>query len=195
MRAEIKKLHQKLKTTMVYVTHDQVEAMTMGDRIVVMKDGVIHQIGSPTDIYKFPQDLFVAGFIGSPAMNFISGKIQNGVFTSDDSSLKLPLKNISDEDINNKSIILGIRPEEVSLNRSSPDDGVVSLKLEIIEPMGNETILTFTCGKYKITCRSYDSTITYETGSLIDVYFNLRKAHLFDRVSGKNIRWKDCHKE
>jgi len=112
MRTEIKKLHKRLKTTMVYVTHDQVEAMTMGDRIVVMKDGIIHQIGSPTDIYLSPADLFVAGFIGSPAMNFITGYINNGKFQSNDGKIEIKVWQQSLNRFKNTPIVIGIRPPE-----------------------------------------------------------------------------------
>ncbi|HOD38832.1 MAG TPA: sn-glycerol-3-phosphate ABC transporter ATP-binding protein UgpC, partial [Candidatus Marinimicrobia bacterium] len=110
MRTEIKKLHHHLKTTMVYVTHDQVEALTMGDRIVVMKDGVIHQIGSPSEIYQNPQDLFVAGFIGSPAMNFIPGVLHRGVFQSNTNNIKLILEKSPYKEMDNVAVVLGIRP-------------------------------------------------------------------------------------
>lgn len=187
MRAEIKKLHQKLKTTMVYVTHDQVEAMTMGDRIVVMKDGVIHQIGSPSEIYQKPDDLFVAGFIGSPVMNFLLGSLNKNMFISGDSSVKLNLLEHTVDKAKGKSVVLGIRPEDVSLSRNSKDDSEIRMKLEMVEPMGNETILTFTCGQNKITCRSYQGDIHYESGSVVKVYFNLNKIHLFDNRTGKVI--------
>ncbi len=184
MRAEIKKLHEHLKTTMVYVTHDQVEAMTMGHRIVVMKDGVIHQIGNPSEIYNHPQDLFVAGFIGSPAMNFINGQIKQDTFISDGSAVKFSLVSPLRDKKDVKSVVMGIRPEDVSLTPFPKENGVVKLKLEIIEPMGNETILQFICEKNKIACRLQGSLHHLETGSINDVYINICNVHFFDAETG-----------
>src|ERR1700704_3647650 len=135
MRTEIKELHQRLKTTTVYVTHDQIEAMTMADKIVVMHDGLVEQIGAPLDLYDRPQNLFVAGFIGSPAMNFLNGAIRsNGraEFESND-GIRLPLAaapGVSD----GRQVICGIRPEHFSL----ADDGAEA-EIVVVEPTGSET--------------------------------------------------------
>ncbi|NHZ86809.1 MAG: sn-glycerol-3-phosphate ABC transporter ATP-binding protein UgpC, partial [Planctomycetia bacterium] len=113
MRAEIKKLHQQLKTTMVYVTHDQVEAMTIGDRIIILNDGIIQQIGTPLEVYKNPANIFVAGFIGSPPMNFINGEIKNNMFSFD--NIKIELTSVTAQEINKRTKIIaaGIRPEDI----------------------------------------------------------------------------------
>ncbi|MBN2601374.1 MAG: sn-glycerol-3-phosphate ABC transporter ATP-binding protein UgpC, partial [Candidatus Marinimicrobia bacterium] len=181
MRTEIKKLHQKLDTTMVYVTHDQVEAMTMGERIVVMKDGIIHQIGHPTDIYQNPQDLFVAGFIGSPAMNFIPGKLHIGAFRNDRNNIVLSLNESVNQAIENRDVILGIRPENLYLNKISNTTQPVQLSLEVVEPLGNESILYFSGLDIQLVLRSNKTQIDTKIGASIPVYFDMDKSHIFDR--------------
>ncbi|MBE0791958.1 ATP-binding cassette domain-containing protein, partial [Escherichia coli] len=116
MRAEITKLHQQLDTTMIYVTHDQTEAMTMATRIVIMKDGVIQQVGSPKQVYDHPVNMFVAGFIGSPAMNFFKGRLEGSNFIGDDFTIEVPegkLKLLKDRGFDGKNIVFGIRPEDI----------------------------------------------------------------------------------
>jgi multiple sugar transport system ATP-binding protein len=153
MRTEISKLHLKLAATMIYVTHDQTEAMTMGERIVVMKDGYVLQIASPLDLYNKPENKFVAGFIGSPSMNFVEGVIQqtNGLhFESLNKNLSVKLEDMHTEKLKNylnKKVWLGIRPEDI---HDLADLTVQSnfhefeVKLEVVEPMGNEAFLYFT---------------------------------------------------
>ncbi|MDO9547509.1 MAG: ATP-binding cassette domain-containing protein, partial [Candidatus Marinimicrobia bacterium] len=184
MRTEIKKLHQHLKTTMVYVTHDQVEAMTMGDRIVVMKDGVIHQIGSPIEIYQHPEDMFVAGFIGSPAMNFIQGVLHKGVFKSEGKDIILHLKKPRFQEIVKKSVVLGVRPEDVRLFKSSDKHQPATLTLEVFEPLGNENILYLTGNNIQIVSRAQETEITTKVGLPIDVYIDIDRVHIFDKQSG-----------
>src|SRR5690625_1620288 len=116
MRAEIQKLHQRLQTTTIYVTHDQTEAMTMATRLVVMKDGIIQQVGAPKDVYDNPENVFVGGFIGSPSMNFLTGTLTDGYFELEDVKIKVPegkMKVLRDQGYINKDIILGIRPEDM----------------------------------------------------------------------------------
>lgn len=187
MRTEIKKLHQQLKTTMIYVTHDQVEAMTMGDRIVVIKDGVIHQMGSPTEIYRHPTDMFVAEFIGSPAMNFISGVVQNGVFRSNDGAIELPIRDDRFRECKERAIVMGIRPEGFLLSKSSKQLKSCSLKLEVLEPMGNESILYFSKGENQIVCRSQKTEISTSIGENMPVYIDMERVHFFDISTGKAI--------
>ncbi|MFQ5751139.1 MAG: ABC transporter ATP-binding protein [bacterium] len=186
MRTEISKLHTKLKTTMIYVTHDQVEAMTMGDRIVVMKDGVVQQIDTPLNLYNSPKNKFVAGFIGSPAMNLLNGKVirDNGLwFHKENLKLKFPeyfakkLENYID-----KEIILGIRPEDLYLSGyigEIKDKAEATLLVEVVEPMGNEIFLYLSAGKNSIVAR-----ITAQSqpaiGQLIALVFNMANAHIFD---------------
>jgi multiple sugar transport system ATP-binding protein len=152
MRTEISKLHQKLEATMIYVTHDQTEAMTMGDRIVVMKDGFVQQVDTPLNLYNRPENKFVAGFIGSPAMNFIQGIIKNEnslMFESTHGSLTLKLEHKHTDVLKNyinKKVWFGIRPEDIH-DFSDPalqtNYHEIDVKLEVVEPMGNEVFMYF----------------------------------------------------
>ncbi len=180
MRAEIKRLHKKLKTTMVYVTHDQVEAMTMGDRIIVLKDGIVQQIGSPLDVYDEPANMFVAGFIGSPAMNFIHGDLRNGQLISGDLAVDLTKIDIVKQ-FDGKRIVLGIRPEDINL----AGDGY-SLPLLVAEPLGNETILHLKAGEHQIVAKVH-SINTTKLGDDVNVEFNLKKVRLFDEESKERL--------
>ncbi len=186
MRTEISKLHRRLQTTMIYVTHDQVEAMTMGDRIVVMKDGVVNQIDTPLNLYNYPQNKFVAGFIGSPAMNFMNGIIiqENGLTFSDGSlKLKLPAgygKKL--EQYRDQQITFGIRPEDIYDTAVAPtlkNRAEAALLVEVMEPMGNETFLYLTTGIHPIVAR-----VGTQTRPVIDqkinLVFDMSKAHFFD---------------
>jgi len=187
MRTEISKLHNRLKTTMIYVTHDQVEAMTLGDRIIIMKEGEIQQIGTPVSLYDEPVNKFVAGFIGSPSMNFIHGNIgddQGLAFKG--GSLSLRIKGGADDKIKSyvgKEIIFGIRPEDISV--STGTDGI-SMIVEIVEMMGNEIYLHLTIDQNTLIARVPPDT-KVEEGQKINVIFNLSKAHYFDPDSEKRI--------
>ncbi|MEE9167093.1 MAG: sn-glycerol-3-phosphate ABC transporter ATP-binding protein UgpC [Candidatus Neomarinimicrobiota bacterium] len=172
MRAEIKRLHKQLGTTMIYVTHDQVEAMTMGDRIVVLNYGISQQVGPPLDIYHNPVNMFVAGFIGSPPMNFLSGRLEDGKFLCTDFSVDLggfDLKGLQSGDI-----VLGIRPEGIHLD----SDGI-ALPLVLAEPLGNETILRLQAGHQTVTAR-IPSLDTAQLKKSVEVRFDLSKVCLFD---------------
>jgi multiple sugar transport system ATP-binding protein len=189
MRTEISKLHSQLESTMVYVTHDQVEAMTMGDKIVVLKDGVIQQVDSPLNLYNKPENKFVAGFIGSPAMNFIDGKIEkNGplVFTSD--SIKLPLSDTSVKKLaafKDTTITLGIRPEHINMSPNEESRSDILATIEVIEPMGNETVLYVKAGKNELTARILPQS-GLQVGTECKLNINLEKIHFFDN-EGKLI--------
>lgn len=142
MRSEIKELHQRLQTTTIYVTHDQIEAMTMADKIVVMKDGLIEQSGSPLELYDRPNNLFVAGFIGSPAMNFISGNMTEEGFRTAD-GLLLPSERRAPE-----AVTYGIRPEHIRLDR-----GGIEVTTVVVEPTGSETLVIVRLGTQQtLTC-------------------------------------------
>ncbi|HEX9653543.1 MAG TPA: sn-glycerol-3-phosphate ABC transporter ATP-binding protein UgpC [bacterium] len=194
MRTEISKLHRRLQTTMIYVTHDQVEAMTMGDRIVVMKDGVVHQIDTPLNLYNYPHNKFVAGFIGSPAMNFMNGKIikENGLFFSDGSlKLKLPAKyDKALEKYLDREITFGIRPEDIYDTQVAPtlkDCAEAALLVEVMEPMGNETFLYLTTGIHPIVARV--GTQTQPTiDQKINLVFDMAKALFFDMSTEEAIQ-------
>ncbi|MBU1064514.1 sn-glycerol-3-phosphate ABC transporter ATP-binding protein UgpC [bacterium] len=192
MRAEIKKLHKQLKTTMVYVTHDQVEAMTMGSRIAVMKDGVIHQLDTPLNIFNEPADLFVAGFIGSPAMNFIATKVSDdNTLYSEDTKITLPIPQKYQSQLNNqidKEIVVGIRPDGLAIHSESQKDYKFTANLELVEPLGNETILYLSKGPQSLTCisKQYDPQ-SYDENS-IELFVNPAMIHLFDSSSTKRIK-------
>jgi multiple sugar transport system ATP-binding protein len=184
MRLEISKLHNELDTTMIYVTHDQVEAMTMGDRITVMKDGLVHQVDSPTNLYNKPVNKFVAGFIGSPSMNFFDGHLEkNGelYFQSDPIvfmfSDKLAAKLNS---YSGNNVILGIRPEDFSLNQQDEKkQGKINAQIELIEPLGNENFLYLETNKHHFIMRTI-SSVKHKIKDNIDIYFALDKIHFFD---------------
>jgi multiple sugar transport system ATP-binding protein len=182
MRTEISKLHTRLETTMVYVTHDQVEAMTMGSKIVVLKDGKVQQMDSPLNLYNNPVNKFVAGFIGSPAMNFINGKIvqDSGLWFAND-LLKLKLSEDQADCLAKyvqKDVIFGIRPEDIK-ERNSAGDCSAQLPVEVIEPMGNEIFLYLKAGQQTITVRLNPAQYP-ELGKGYGVTFNMEKAHFFD---------------
>ncbi len=190
MRTEISKLHKKLNTTMIYVTHDQVEAMTMADRIVLMKNGVIQQVDTPMNIYRKPVNKFAAGFIGSPAMNFIYGKlIDNNKFVSNEGMLEIQLDNKIDS-AGNSSIILGIRPEDIKIISSKELSTGINVKVELHEPLGNESLIHFTIGSQKLVCRSV-LTEDLKYNQSIKVLFDKDKIHVFDSISERSLSQKE----
>lgn len=182
MRTEIKSLHQKLKTTTVYVTHDQIEAMTMADRIVVMHDGVVEQIGSPLELYDRPDNVFVAGFIGSPAMNMIEGAVRLGdepLFIGAD-GFQLKLQDTAALR-DGQPLLLGIRPEHIRL----ADDGI-SVEVAVVEPTGAETLVIVRCGALDITCL-FRERVLLTPGETIKIRANAQYLHLFDPESGQRL--------
>ncbi len=193
MRTEISKLHNRLETTMIYVTHDQMEAMTMGDRIVVMKDGVVQQVDSPLNLYNNPINKFVAGFIGSPAMNFMTGRLKqdNGlIFDEGNIQLKIPEnyhKKLSS--YVGKKIIFGIRPEDIneaSFTQQITSPAVAESLLEVVEPMGNEFFLYLNSGIHQFVAR-INEQVQLSAGTKIQVAFKMEKAHFFDIETEKKI--------
>jgi multiple sugar transport system ATP-binding protein len=179
MRTEIKALHQRLKTTTVYVTHDQIEAMTMADKIVVMHDGIVEQIGEPLDLYDKPANLFVAGFIGSPAMNFFKGRIEGAQFVAE-GGVRLPVANGA-AGATGQRATYGIRPEHLHL---APDG--VEAKVIVIEPTGSETQVVVGCGGQEVVC-VFRERIAAEPGEAIRIKPNPALAHLFDEASGRRL--------
>lgn len=194
MRTEISRLHKQLESTMIYVTHDQIEAMSMGDRIVVMNKGVIQQCDTPLNIYNKPVNKFVAGFIGSPTMNFLEGTIaRNGqlTFSLDSGSLKLPLPSERFNKLSSATgtpVTLGIRPEHISVKRQSETFHQVRTNIEITEPVGNEIIVYFSLenSKAQLVCR-VPSDVEPPRGSIFDLYFDTSKIHLFEKSSEQSI--------
>lgn len=190
MRKELKLLHQRLQTTIIYVTHDQVEAMTLGDRICVMRDGWIEQVGRPIDVYDNPKTRFVAGFIGTPAMNFISGKLGNDggpVFQGTDFSYRLP------ERFNNllaqwagKAVELGVRPEDIADNPDAGEKGYIPGTIQIIEALGDEQLVYLKCGENTLISRR-DAHVPLKPGDAQRLVCKTAKIHLFDSESGANL--------
>ena len=181
MRAEIKELHQRLKTTTIYVTHDQVEAMTMADRIVVMRDGVVEQTGAPLELYDRPASLFVAGFIGSPSMNLLKGSVSvNGKpsFVTE-SGLELPLKSAPAE-FGGRPCIYGIRPEHLILG------GEFRAEISVVEPTGSETQVFARLGGQPIV-GVFRDRISAQPGDNLPLSPNLDVVHLFDAESGRRL--------
>jgi multiple sugar transport system ATP-binding protein len=179
MRSEIKGLHQRLGTTIVYVTHDQIEAMTMADKIVVMKDGLVEQVGTPLDLYDYPANLFVAGFIGSPAMNFIKGSVKAGIFVTPD-GIELPLPGGVSPTTEN-SAIYGIRPEHMKI----ADQGI-KIDVEVVEPTGSEIMVVGKLGAQEISCLFRDR-LSIRPGDTIQVLIDPKTSHLFDAVNGARM--------
>lgn len=187
MRAEIVKLHKQLENTMIYVTHDQVEAMTMAGKIVVMKDGIIHQIDTPLGVYNHPANMFVAGFIGSPAINMIPGKIieqdSKWHFIADD--IKLELNKDQQEILaayKNKAIIFGIRPEDIydaDYNSMAEEPRSLSALCDLVEPLGSEYHVFFQIKSADLTAK-FDPKKLPKVGEKLQITFDMKKAHFFD---------------
>jgi multiple sugar transport system ATP-binding protein len=180
MRAEIKALHQQLKTTIVYVTHDQIEAMTMADKIVVMHDGVVEQVGAPLELYDRPANLFVAGFIGSPAMNQIKGIVRGGAFESA-GGIRLPLSGVPAH-TDGRTAIYGARPEHFTLSEKG-----LPAEVTVVEPTGSETYVMANLGKTPVVC-VFRERISATPGDTIRIAPTPEAAHLFDADSGRAIR-------
>lgn len=192
MRTEIKLMHQRLKTTTVYVTHDQIEAMTLGDKVAVMKDGVIQQFGTPHEIYNNPANLFVASFIGSPPMNFVPLRIRQrdgrwvGVLNSEQGSCELPLPITSDDGLRDRELILGIRPEQIGLSNGSAADLSLLVDIEVVEPTGPDTLVVFALNQVKACCRLAPDQAP-RVGETLNLQFDPRKVLLFDAQSGERL--------
>jgi multiple sugar transport system ATP-binding protein len=191
-RAELEKIHQRVGKTTIYVTHDQVEAMTMGDRIVVMRDGLLQQIGSPEELHDRPVNLFVAGFIGSPAMNFFPATVTAGdggaPAVADTGFVRVPLDDRAKR-AGGRDVIVGVRPEDIhDLSREQQDGRVpVEAKVEVVEYLGNELQLHLAVDGSTFVARVSTDTHT-QPGATLRVGFDLRKTHLFDRASEQAIR-------
>ncbi|MEK3909431.1 sn-glycerol-3-phosphate ABC transporter ATP-binding protein UgpC [Oceanobacillus sp. FSL K6-0127] len=193
MRAEIQKLHQRLQTTTIYVTHDQTEAMTMATRLVVMKDGVIQQVGAPKEVYDHPENVFVGGFIGSPSMNFFLGKLTEGYFEVDGIKLKVPegkMKLLREQNYINKEVILGVRPEDIHdellIIEASPESKI-NAHIEVAELMGAESILYSKLGSQDFVAR-VDSRSDVKGGDNLELAFDMNKVHFFDKETEERIR-------
>ncbi len=190
MRAEISKLHTRLQATMIYVTHDQTEAMTMGDRIIVLNEGVIQQIDDPLSLYHYPANRFVAGFIGSPPMNFVEGALQQEAgslfFKSDGFSLKIPDQMHEPlQQHGATEVTFGIRPEDI-LGRDVPDDASADARVEVVEPLGSEIILYLLVGERTLVGK-VDSTIHPDPNTDLRIGFDMSRCHFFGTKDGQAI--------
>lgn len=193
MRAEIAKLHRRLNTTTIYVTHDQTEAMTMATRLVVMKEGLIQQVGSPKEVYESPENVFVGGFIGSPAMNFFNGVLEDGKFIIGKNSIAVPegkMKFLREQGYVGKSIILGVRPEDIHDELVFIDSSVdtkISVTIDVAELTGAELMIYSTLNDQDFVAR-LDSRSDIRPGDKLELAFNLNKAHFFDVDTELRIR-------
>ena len=176
MRTEIKNLHHRLRTTTVYVTHDQIEAMTMADKIVVMNGGRVEQAGPPLEIYDRPENVFVAGFIGSPAMNMVAGRANGEAFVTH-AGARLPLNGSAPRD---RDLVYGFRPEAMALG------GDVALRVEVVEPTGSETHVVALLGETEVTC-VFRERIAARPGDEIRVSIDPHAVHLFDEQGGQRL--------
>lgn len=192
MRAEIAKLHKRLDTTTIYVTHDQTEAMTMATRLVVMKDGIIQQVGAPKDVYEKPINVFVGGFIGSPAMNFFTGTLKEGTIKIGEQTLEIPelkMKMLRDQGYVGKEVILGIRPEdfhnEGAYFAESPNT-TFTTQIDVAELMGAEIMLYSTLEGQDFVAR-VDANNIIQAGEKIELALDMNKAHFFDNGTEHRI--------
>ncbi|MFD5851717.1 ABC transporter ATP-binding protein [Cytobacillus pseudoceanisediminis] len=193
MRAEIAKLHQRLQTTTIYVTHDQTEAMTMATRLVVMKDGVIQQVGAPKEVYEKPENVFVGGFIGSPAMNFFNGKLEDGKFVIGKTQIAVPegkMKVLREQGYTSKDIVLGIRPEDIHDEPVFIDASAgskINARIDVSELTGAETMIYSSIEGQDFVAR-VDSRTDIKPGQNLELAFDMNKAHFFDANSERRIR-------
>jgi len=192
MRTEISKLHDRLGATIIYVTHDQTEAMTLGTRIVVMKDGVVQQIDTPQNLYDHPTNQFVAGFIGSPQMNFMNAKVSNNGKTVEVGGCKLDLSAERAEKLaayDGKEVVLGIRPEDVHDEEEFLEkhpESRINAEIRVYELLGAEVFLYFDFAGTQMTARVNPRT-TARTGSNVEFAFDMEKAHFFDKETEETI--------
>jgi multiple sugar transport system ATP-binding protein len=194
MRIEIHKLHIRLQTTIIYVTHDQVEAMTMGDRIAVMKDGILQQVADPITIYDHPKNKFVAGFIGSPPMNFMRGALvkKDGRMYFDEGKIRVKVVEDMHQKLSSyvgREVILGIRSEDIYdklFVSQAPPENIVRVNCEVYEPMGSEVYLFLNTGKHTFIARvgAHDKP---KVNQDMDVVFDMSKVHFFDKDSEETI--------
>lgn len=193
-RGELIKLHKSLKTTTIYVTHDQIEAMTMADRIVVMKDGWVMQVGTPKEIYDNPDNIFVGGFIGTPPMNFIHGTInEEGYFLVDDYKIKVPegkLEIVKINDMIEKDIVLGIRPEDIHDDEivfKAYPEAVIEIEVDVAELLGAETHIYTTIAGHEVSA-SVDARYDIKLGQKIELVMDMNKCHFFDPESEERLK-------
>ena len=193
MRREIKKLHQQLKTTVVYVTHDQTEAMSLGTNIAIMNHGVIQQNDTPENIYNKPNNTFVADFIGSPSMNLIAGSLKQNLdktsFIAEGSNLEIPINDYrfkEKSNLSNKEVFFGVRPEHIFSKKFNESDFEITLSAELSEYIGHEQIVTFNYSNQEILAK-FPSTSKIEVNKELNLYFDLTQISIFDKNSKERI--------
>ncbi|MFA5014087.1 MAG: sn-glycerol-3-phosphate ABC transporter ATP-binding protein UgpC [Actinomycetota bacterium] len=194
MRTEIEKLHKRLKATIVYVTHDQTEAMTMAEKIIILKDGIIQQTGKPQEVYDYPDNIFVAGFIGSPAMNFLDAAVTNqmtfkGNMFELDSSDRIK-KIIKNHDLAGKEIVIGIRPEDLedsNFIENASKSNTITANIEVTEPMGAEIYVYIDVDGILVTAR-VNPRSNYKSGDKGTLHVDIDKIHMFDKKTEKVYR-------
>ncbi len=192
MRTEMKKLHKRVATTMIYVTHDQVEAMTLADRVVVMRDGRVEQIGTPDLIYNQPASIFVAGFIGSPTMNLVAARLEhrNGtlvVALGSEASFFVPPEHwAAYRDWVGRDVIFGLRPEHLAWTDADADATTVEVAVSVIEPLGADTLVFFEISGLEMVAR-VPPEAARGTGDRVRLRPDLRRMHLFDPATGTRI--------
>lgn len=193
MRTEILKLHSRLQTTTIYVTHDQTEAMTMATRLVVMKDGLIQQVGTPKEVYDFPLNKFVASFIGAPSMNFFNGRLQDRYFLTENQKFEIPegkLRALKESGYMNKDIILGVRPEDIHdepIFLQSFPGAKFTITIEVAELMGAEIFIHSKIDQQKFIAR-INGRSDVKSGDQIEIALDLNNAHFFDTETEKIIK-------
>nr|WP_295467933.1 ABC transporter ATP-binding protein [Mesorhizobium sp.] len=187
LRVEIKRLHQQLANTMIYVTHDQIEAMTLADRIAVMRGGLIQQFDSPQAIYNKPVNRFVAGFIGSPGMNFLEGSIAAGsTFSADGVDIPLARYEFARQPAAGQAVGFGIRPEHVALNSGADWPFSARVKVDVVEPMGSDTLVWTKLGSHNLAVRVPTERMP-ASGDMVDIGFDPMRASIFDSGDGGRL--------
>ncbi len=193
MRSEISKLHHRLQTTTIFVTHDQTEAMTMATRLVVMKDGMIQQIGAPKEVYDKPENVFVGGFIGSPAMNFLKGTLGEGIFKIGATSITIPedkMRNLRDNGYLNKELIFGVRPEDIHdepFFLDATGNSKFTATVDVAEFLGAETMVYTSLDGNSLVAK-FNARSEFAPGNKIELAFDMNKVHFFDSKTELRIR-------
>jgi len=196
MRVELHKLHQRLAATMIYVTHDQIEALTLGDRIVIMEGGVVQQVAPPMSLYDEPYNVFVAGFIGTPAMNFLDGTLEAagaGLVFNGGEKVRVPLPSEFEaklKEYTGKPVRLGIRPEHIHDSKSAaglPLAASVKAQVEVVESLGDQKVVYFNCAPHRFIGK-FDAHVPFTTGAETEIHFDAAKAHVFEKDgAGRNL--------
>jgi multiple sugar transport system ATP-binding protein len=186
MRTELQRIHEELGTTTIYVTHDQEEAMTMSDRIIILADGVIQQTGTADQIYQHPANLFVADFIGSPSMNFFDVSLQDGTLVGNSFDCSISSELASEIEAHGADdLVMGIRPEDVEI-ATGAEEGSISTEVDVVEPVGSDNYIYVGIGSDDCTVRT-PASVRPSEGDIVELKFDEDDLHVFDSNSGENI--------